>query len=81
MNAVNASTASPARSSRGGPRPGQATRAARAAQAPARSPRATPDPRLVRLTREVLEGLKHPQAVPSQVIMAALVKAASLSAQ
>ncbi len=49
--------------------------------AASRAPRDAVDPRLVKLTREVLEGLKHPQAVPSQVIMAALVKAAALSAK
>lgn len=36
------------------------------------------DPRLVRITREVLEQLKHPAAIPSQVVMQALQKAAAL---
>lgn len=56
--------------------------------APRSAPRATSsavprngaqaDPRLVRITREVLEQLKHPAAIPSQVVMQALQKAAAL---
>lgn len=39
---------------------------------------ATADPRLVRITRDVLEQLKHPAAIPSQVVMQALQKAVAL---
>jgi len=48
------------------------SRAVRAASPPLE------DPRLTRLTREALEALKHPTAVPSRVIMHALKQAAAL---
>lgn len=54
----------------------------------ARRERATPierdtvqDPRLVQLTRQVMESLKHPDAIPSRVIMQALAQASALGAR
>jgi hypothetical protein len=37
------------------------------------------DPRLVKLTREVLEQLKHPAAVPGRIVMQALKQASALA--
>lgn len=64
-----------------------AARASRQANAERYRPRAVrpvpaapaiEDPRFVRLTRQVLEELKHPHAIPSQVVMRALKEAAAL---
>lgn len=66
---------------------GAPARARREAQASLYRPRSRPatsaaamqeDPRLLHLTREVLEQLKHPAAIPSRVVMQALKQAAAL---